>query len=670
MYKICVFAGTSEGRKLVEFLGTQPIQVTACVATEYGETLLPTPENLTVLAGRLSRDEMGQFFLQSNFDLVVDATHPYADAVTENLIYACQTTGTEYFRLLRKTSEKAGGAVYVPDSQTAAAFLSKTEGTILLTTGTKELYQYCEIPDFAERVYVRVLPVAASLQSCAEAGLQPSHIFAMQGPFSEELNLAMLRFISANWLVTKESGSAGGFDEKVFAAEKAGVRLLVIGRPEQKNGYSFSQVVEILCERFGCSRMPKVTLVGIGPGSRRAMTKEVQQAVAQADCLIGAKRMLDTVAMPGQTTHVAITPETIVEYILTHLENQQYVIVLSGDVGFFSGAKKLIPLLSFCHLEVLPGLSSLAYFCAKQNISYEDVFVTSVHGRKHNVVADVRANRRVFVLTGGENGIAVLCRTLVEAGFGHVQVHVGESLSYPEETFVHGTAAGLAGGTYAPLSVALIENETPDAIVTAGLPDGLFQRGSRSNGMIPMTKSEVRAVCLSKLQLTEYAVCWDIGAGTGSVAIEMARQVRKGQVYAIERCEEAISLLEQNKAGFLAENLTVVHGNAPEVCFELPTPSHVFLGGSGGNLREILCMLLQKNANVRIVATAVSLESIAELTACIKTMPFIETEVVSLQVARGKQSGSYHLMAGQNPVYLFTMQAGAMPKIQAEGAVT
>ena len=153
---------------------------------------------------------------------------------------------------------------------------------------------------------------------------------------------------------------------------------------------------------------------------------------------------------------------------------------------------------------------------------------------------------------------------------------------------------------------------------------------------MPMTKSEVRAVCLSKLQLTERSSCWDVGAGTGSVAIEMALQAKKGQVYAIEHKSAAVELLHLNKEKFATENLTVISGYAPEVCFDLPTPSHAFIGGSSGNMRGILNLLLEKNPSIRIVATAISLESIAELTACLKEFPWTETEVISIQVAYNK----------------------------------
>ncbi len=654
MCKLCVFAGTTEGRELVEFLGTQAVSVTACVATEYGETLLSPRENLTISAQRLTREEMEALFSRENYDMVIDATHPYASVVTENISRACEQAGVRYQRLLRSGCKAGEDAVFVPDIPAAVDYLNRTEGPILLTTGSKDLATHTGLYDFANRVYARVLPMEDSLRLCQSAGLKPAHILAMQGPFSVDMNVAMLKSLGAKYLVTKDSGTTGGFDEKITAARAANATLVVIGRPPQREGLSLPETIDLLCREFNLKRKPRVTIVGIGPGSREAMTAEVRRALEEADCLIGAKRMLEAGLRPNQTVFDAVSPAKIAEYINNHPEFNRFTVAMSGDVGFFSGAKKLLPLLSGCEVTVLPGLSSLVYLCARLGTSYEDVRPVSLHGRDHDLVPDIRKNRRVFTLVGGENGIGLLCKQLTEAGLGGVKVSVGENLSYPQEKVAVGTAAELAELTFESLSVALIENPTADPVVTHGLPDEAFQRTES----VPMTKSEVRSVCLSKLALTEHAICWDVGAGSGSVAIEMALQANSGQVFAIERKDTAVELLRENTRRFGLENLSVVPGLAPEACLCLPAPTHVFIGGSAGNMRQILDCILAKNPNARIVATAVTLESVAELTQCIKDIPFTYTEVVSMSVARDRKAGPYHLMMGQNPIFIFTMQGG------------
>ena len=654
MCKICVFAGTAEGRELVEFLSTQNLFVTACVATEYGETLLQEAENLTISRKRLTEREMGELFRKEQFDMVVDATHPYASVVTENICSACTATKTEYLRLSRKGAAVPEDAVFAENISAAVNYLNATEGNILLTTGSKELNQYVRIRDFSARVYARVLPVEESLQLCQKAGLHPSHILAMQGPFSVEMNIAMLKAAGAKFLVTKDSGCRGGFDEKIAAAREAGAKLVVIGRPPQKEGLSFDAVIDLLCRRFGFQRKPKVFVVGIGPGSRGAMTMEVQKAITGADCIIGAARMIQAVAHPRQILCSAIAPEKILEAIQTHPECSCFVVAMSGDVGFFSGAKKLLPLLADYDVTVLPGISSLVYFCTRLGISYENVRTVSIHGREKSILPEIRRNEKVFALVGGENGPGKLCRELTDAGLGFVRVSIGEKLSYPEERVTTGTAKELAELAFESLSVVLIENPAILKTVTHGLPDEAFTRAET----VPMTKREVRSVCLSQLQLDADSVCWDVGAGSGSVAIEMALQAWKGHTYAIERKEAAVELLRENKQKLGADNLTIVSGMAPDACTTLPAPTHAFIGGSSGSMQEIMTLLLEKNPDVRIVATAIALETVAELTNCMKHFDFTYSEVISMTVARNRKAGSYNLMTGQNPIYIFTMQGG------------
>ena len=647
MREVCIFAGTSEGRELARLLTGQGIPVYACVATEYGEAVLEEAENLTVSAGRLTREDMEALFERKKFDCVVDATHPYAPMVTENLRSACAAVGTEYLRLLREQSRLPEHCVYAETTAQAVELLKTMPGSILLTTGSKELAVFSALPDFAQRCYARVLPVEESLRACQEAGLPASHICAMQGPFSLEMNLALLRFCGASILVTKEAGSRGGFPEKAQAAAQAGAALLVIGRPKQVEGMNFAQVAQLLAQRYSFRQMPEVAIVGIGPGSREERTIAADSAVREADCLIGARRMLDAAAQPGQLLLEAIAPEKIRETILSHPECRRFAVVLAGDVGFYSGARKLLPLLQDCKTRLYPGLSSLTVLCSRLGVSYEDAVCVSLHGREAGIAATVAREPKVFVLVGGEDGMGKLCRHLCRFGLGDVKLAVGERLGYPEETITQGTAAQLAEKSFHSLSAALITHEITVPL-TAGLPDEAFRRCCHADGSpVPMTKRDVRAAALSRLELKRDSVCWDIGAGTGSVAIEMARHCQ--WVYAVEKKEAALALLEENCQALHADNVTIVPGTAPEGCQDLPAPTHVFIGGSSGKIGEIIALARKKNPKVRIVAAAIALETLEVLSGFGQCR-----DVTCITAAQGRKAGPYTLMQGQNPVYLFT----------------
>ena len=200
----------------------------------------------------------------------------------------------------------------------------------------------------------------------------------------------------------------------------------------------------------------------------------------------------------------------------------------------------------------------------------------------------------------------------------------------------------------------LVENpDAKGAVLTQGRPDEDFLRTE-----VPMTKSEVRAVTLSKLRLTRDARCWDVGAGTGSVSLEMAEVCEDGMVYAIERKPEACALIEANKKHLGVTNVQVIEGAAPDTLRDLPAPTHVFIGGSGGELKEILALVLDKNPAARIVVNTVTAETFALALDALKKLPVTDVEIVELSVSRGRKVGGYHLMTAQNPVYLFSCRGG------------
>lgn len=245
---VLLFGGTTEGRELAARLAGRGQRTILCVATDYGREVLE-PELLAnpcldVRIGRMDAEEMRRLILEEEPGLVVDATHPYADQVTRNVREACEKTGRECLRCLRPRSgaeSPEGGVVRVPSVQAAVEWLAARDGNILVTTGSKELATFSQLPDFATRVYARVLPTLPSLSACLDQGLSGRHIIAMQGPFSEETNRSQLEEFNCRFLVTKDTGDNGGFREKVRAAGEAGAVALVIDRPETERGLSAAQ---------------------------------------------------------------------------------------------------------------------------------------------------------------------------------------------------------------------------------------------------------------------------------------------------------------------------------------------------------------------------------------------------------------------------------------------
>lgn len=657
MYKAIVFAGTTEGYELCRFLSEHNVPVLGCTATEYGTKSLQENPFLQVQAGRLDEGEMEALFVGHRPELVLDATHPYAAEATVNIRNACEKAGTSYVRVLRGESSHQE-AVYVESTEAAAEYLKNTEGNVLLTTGSKELKLFASVPDYQKRLFARVLSLPSVIESCRELGFEGRNLIAMQGPFSQELNQAMLKQYDCKYLVTKDSGKAGGFMEKIQAALSCGVIPVIIGRPVSEAGISPEAARLMLAERFGFTLKPQVTLLGIGMGSRETLTLQGKEAVEKADLIIGAKRMADAVRLSHQDFLYEYRSEEIAAYIRNHPKYRKIVIALSGDVGFYSGAKKLLQLLG-PDTKIICGISSVVYFMSKIGLSWDDAEIVSAHGKACNLVSLIRFNKKVFAILGTARGAGDLARKLTDYGMGEVLLYVGENLSYENEKIFVKKACELTEYEGDALSVICAWNEKPvQEPATHGLPDEEFIRGKA-----PMTKTEIRAVSLAKLGLHRDSVCYDVGAGTGSVSVEMALRAHQGRVYAIEKKEDALGLLQTNKEKFALDHMEIIPGTAPEAMEPLPAPTHAFIGGSSGNLKEIVRLLLEKNRNVRMVINCITLETISEAMECIRELkaeaPQVswETEIVQMTVSRAKAAGPYHLMMGENPIYIIAIQA-------------
>lgn len=239
---VLIFGGTSEGTRLAEILPKRGYDVTVSVATEYGALML-NGLGVKVKTGRLDVDGMARLMESQPFQSVIDATHPYAAEVTENIKAAAARAGLPCQRLLRPEGQGEPGCTTVSTPQAAAEALAERPGNILLTTGSKDLAAFTALPDYPQRVWVRILASEASLHQAISLGYPPNHIIAMHGPFSKELNVALLHQFHIKTMVTKRSGKAGGFWEKVEAAREAGAELLVIERPVRESGLSLEEIL-------------------------------------------------------------------------------------------------------------------------------------------------------------------------------------------------------------------------------------------------------------------------------------------------------------------------------------------------------------------------------------------------------------------------------------------
>lgn len=392
----------------------------------------------------------------------------------------------------------------------------------------------------------------------------------------------------------------------------------------------------------------RVTLLALGGGDFYSCTWEGIQALKDADIILGAQRLLDSIPKSCTDWRVAgHDPDMLLETILES-DVQEAVVVYSGDTGFYSGARLLVPLLDREDVEyrVLPGISSVQLLASKLGTPWQDWNLVSAHGVDCNVLAEVMKGKSTCFLTGGRLKPETICQILDNAGLGFLEAVVGSNLTYPDEQLERGTVSQFVDHEFPILSVLLVDPAPVSPRRTPGIPDSAFLRGD-----VPLSKQPVRAAALSQMGVTPTDIIWDIGAGTGGVSVELALAAYEGQVFSIERNPDACELIARNREKFRAWNLELVEGEAPEALADLPMPDKVFIGGSGGEFRAILEAVLEKNPDALVCADAIAMETLTEAWNSMQVLG-LDPHVMQISAASTRPVGKLHLLLSNNPAFL------------------
>ena len=283
--------------------------------------------------------------------------------------------------------------------------------------------------------------------------------------------------------------------------------------------------------------MKRVIIAGVGPGSKSCLTEEVKEAIDNSEVLIGSKRLIEEYT--DKKTFYAVTAKDIIDIIDNENANN-YVVLMSGDTGFYSGAKKLAEALAGKYeYSIMAGVSSVIYLAAKIGKSWENAAFVSLHGKKQSYIPVVLQNELTYFLTQGN--VSQICQELYRAGLGQAHIWIGENLSYDNEKITNGNVSEFTEYISEGLTVLAVYNEHSRTFSITGIADSSFIRSD-----VPMTKREIRASVVSRMAVSKNSCVYDIGAGTGSVTVELALHALYGTVYAVERTEEGCNLIAKN----------------------------------------------------------------------------------------------------------------------------
>ena len=396
-----------------------------------------------------------------------------------------------------------------------------------------------------------------------------------------------------------------------------------------------------------------INLIGIGLGNPELLTEAACNAISKSDIVIGAKRIVESIKsdFSDKTYFTEYNTEKILDIIKSNA-GSEIAVVFSGDISLFSGGSKLFERLKAfknCKINTFPGISSLSYLCAKTNTDMAKVKILSFHGKDELLYHNIDSNEYTFIITSKGEGAKEICKKLINFGFFDLDVTIGENLSYENERITTAKPNEFLDMDISDLNCMIIYNPDSEKSISFGLPDEAFIRDK-----VPITKSEVRAVILSKLDISSDSICYDIGAGSGSVSIEMSRLAYEGKVYAVEKNPVAVELIKKNIHNFNAENVELIFAKAPEGLEHILEADKIFIGGSGGELNTMMDMIFASQKHPTIVISAITLETVAQISDILKKAKEYDydTEVTAVNVSKSKEVGPYNMMIAQNMVFI------------------
>jgi precorrin-6Y C5,15-methyltransferase (decarboxylating) len=408
---------------------------------------------------------------------------------------------------------------------------------------------------------------------------------------------------------------------------------------------------------------PKLVIVGIGDDGLAGLTESARRIVAEADVLLGAPAMLRLVeSQPARKVPLDPDMPSALRQVRAALEGGRPVLVSGGDPLFYGVARYLCDRLGKEQFEVVPHVSSMQLAFARVKESWEDAYLTDLSGRPIEAVIDrIRTAEKVGLFPSDDHPPARVARALLERGIDYFRAYICENLGSPDERVTQAELDELVGLDFAPLNVLILVRKPnrPDRASRAsryrlfGNADDAFAQTLPKRGLI--TQAEVRAIALAQLDIRAASVVWDIGAGSGSVAIEAAQLAHQGMVYAIEPEPSDVALIQANAEAFGVPNVRPVPGRAPDVLADLPEPDAIFIGGTGRQVGAVLSTAFTRLASGgRLAVNVATIDGLAEAHETLKRLAG-RVQVWNVAIARGIEQMDRVRFEAINPTFLLAV---------------
>ncbi|MBN2239900.1 MAG: precorrin-6y C5,15-methyltransferase (decarboxylating) subunit CbiE [Dehalococcoidales bacterium] len=402
----------------------------------------------------------------------------------------------------------------------------------------------------------------------------------------------------------------------------------------------------------------KVSIIGVTPAGIDGLSLAAISKIEQADRLFGGQRLLDMFSdIRAEKTVIGKNLPVIAESITREMDVKNIVVLASGDPGFFGIANYLSKKIGSEKIEIVPNISSVQTAFARIGESWHDAVFVSAHGRDIDTIIPVIMNSaKTAILTDDTNNPAEIVRVLMNHGFSGCRCYVCQDLDMESETIIECRLEDIPGKKYSPLSMLILIRNTPEMIVSTGIPDEAFHQRKPEKGLI--TKQEVRAVSLSRLRISANCTVWDIGAGSGAVSVEASILAFSGRVYAVEKNAGDTDIIQRNIQKFGRYNIEVITAVAPKGLDILPDPEAVFIGGSAGNMADIIGYVSERiQPGGRLVINVVSLENLNTAVNALKQVGF-SPEITLVNISRSTDVLDLTRLQALNPVFIISATAG------------